>query len=99
MKRRNFIKNVTAGTAVAATGLAQGKESRVSDDDPNLFDTIVVGGGFAGVTAASDISLDGYKTLLLDARTRLGGRTFTTDFAGHKIDAGGTWIGWGQPSV
>ena len=102
MKRRNFIKNVAAGTttaAVAASGLVQAKESQATKNDINFFDVIVVGGGFAGVTAARDVSRAGNKTLLLDARTRLGGRTFTTNFAGHEADMGGTWVGWGQPNV
>ena len=102
MKRRNFIRNVAAGTttaAVVSTGLVHANDGMAPKDDPNFFDTIVVGGGFAGVTAARDVSRAGYKTLLLDARTRLGGRTFTTDFAGHEADMGGTWVGWGQPNV
>ena len=84
MKRRNFIRNIAAGTttaAVVSTGLVHANDGMAPKDDPNFFDTIVVGGGFAGVTAARDVSRAGYKTLLLDARTRLGGRTFTTDFA------------------
>jgi len=101
MKRRDFVKNLATGagaTAVASTGLAHAAKSEVTDD-PNSFDTIVIGGGFAGVTAARDVSQAGHKTLLLDARARLGGRTFTTTFADHHTDVGGTWLGWGQPSV
>ncbi|MCY1294805.1 Pseudooxynicotine oxidase [compost metagenome] len=42
---------------------------------------------------------NGYKTLLLEARNRLGGRTFSSEFAGHKVELGGTWIHWTQPFV
>lgn len=51
------------------------------------------------MTAARDASQKGLKTLLLEARPRLGGQTFTTTFGGHDIDAGGTGLGWGQPHV
>lgn len=63
------------------------------------YDVIVVGGGFAGVTAARDCRKNGWRTLLLEARDRLGGRTFTTELAGHKVELGGTWIHWRQPFV
>jgi nicotine oxidoreductase len=57
-------------------------------------DAVVVGGGFAGVTAAR-----GLHTLLLEARDRLGGRTWTVDFAGEQVEMGGTWVHWRQPHV
>lgn len=63
------------------------------------YDVVVIGGGFAGVTAARDSRKNGYKTLILEARNRLGGRTFSSEFAGHKIELGGTWIHWSQPFV
>ncbi|HEY7775249.1 MAG TPA: NAD(P)/FAD-dependent oxidoreductase, partial [Kineobactrum sp.] len=56
-------------------------------------------GGFAGITAARDLSLRGFRVLILEARPRLGGRTFTTRFANHDLDLGGTWIGSSQPFV
>jgi monoamine oxidase len=57
-------------------------------------DVIVIGGGFAGVTAARDLRLAGRSVLLLEARDRLGGRTWMRRFAGttQELDFGGTWI-------
>ncbi|HJS08818.1 MAG TPA: FAD-dependent oxidoreductase [Pirellulales bacterium] len=66
---------------------------------PEVWDVIVVGGGFAGVTAARDASHRDLRTLLLEARDRLGGRTANADFGGHRIEVGGTWIGCAQPHV
>lgn len=63
------------------------------------FDVIVVGGGFAGVTTARDCERNGHKTLLLEARDRLGGRTWTSEFEGETIELGGTWIYNSQPFV
>ena len=60
---------------------------------------IVIGGGFCGVTAARELGQRGYDVTLLEARNRLGGRTFTAEFAGEATDMGGTWIHWQQPHV
>jgi monoamine oxidase len=62
-------------------------------------DVIVVGGGFAGVTAARELTRKGYRVLLLEARDRLGGRTFYTERLGRKLELGGTWVHWFQPHV
>jgi monoamine oxidase len=60
-------------------------------------DVIVVGGGFAGVTAAREVALHGRSVLLLEARDRLGGRTWSADWDGIPIEHGGGWVHWHQP--
>ena len=35
--------------------------------------------------------------MLLEARDRLGGRTWTTDWGGTTIELGGAWVHWHQP--
>jgi monoamine oxidase len=59
-------------------------------------DVIVVGGGFAGVTAAREIALRRRSVLLLEARDRLGGRTWSADWDGIPIEYGGAWVHWHQ---
>ena len=74
--RRKFLGASTAGLAAAAitpTVLAQ-SNSEVAD--PNHYDVIVIGAGFAGVTAARDASWLGHKTLILEARTQAGRKMF-----------------------
>jgi len=61
------------------------------------YDVIVVGGGFAGVTAAREAALRGRSVVLLEARDRLGGRTWTSPWDGHEIEYGGGWVHWHQP--
>ena len=85
-----------ARSALAADRPVESKAGRASQTD---FDVIVVGGGFAGVTAARDCALAGLRTLVLEARNRLGGRTFDTNFRGHHVELGGTWVHWTQPAV
>jgi monoamine oxidase len=60
-------------------------------------DVIVVGGGFAGVTAAREAALRGRSVLLLEARDRLGGRTWSADWNGIAVEYGGAWVHWHQP--
>lgn len=63
------------------------------------YDAIVVGGGFAGATAARELQQGGHRVVLLEGRDRLGGRTWTSEFAGKRVELGGTWVHWHQPYV
>ena len=106
VSRRDFLASAAAvsggGLALlaAAPGAAQaagGTEvKRATQTD---YDVIVIGGGFSGVTAARDCKKNNLRTLLLEAKSRLGGRTFDTQFRGHHIELGGTWVHWTQPAV
>jgi monoamine oxidase len=64
-----------------------------------MHDVVVIGGGFAGVTAAREAALGGKDTLLLEARDRLGGRTWTHRWNDTDIELGGGWVHWHQPHV
>ena len=57
-------------------------------------DAIVIGGGFAGLTIARDLSERGLSVTLLEARDRLGGRTYFDRFADtdELVEYGGTWF-------
>lgn len=62
--------------------------------DNNRYDAIVIGGGFAGVVAARDLTEQGNRVLLLEARDRLGGRTWSSTFPGTDVgvELGGQFV-------
>jgi monoamine oxidase len=62
-------------------------------------DVIVVGAGVAGLTTALDLGEGGRSVLVLEARDRVGGRTWSGVLEGAEVDWGGEWIGSGQPRV
>ncbi|MER6976311.1 flavin monoamine oxidase family protein [Streptomyces carpinensis] len=63
-------------------------------------DVVIVGGGFAGVVAARDLSRAGADVILLEARDRLGGRTWYRDsHLGRPLELGGTFVHWLQPHL
>jgi monoamine oxidase len=64
-----------------------------------VTDAIVVGGGFAGVTAARELSQAGLDVILVEARGRLGGRTWRTTWKGLEVELGGGYVHWHQPHV
>src|SRR5690554_5647806 len=56
------------------------------------FDTVVVGAGVAGLTAARFLSQAGQRVVVLEARERIGGRTYTQRSDGFVADRGASWI-------
>ncbi|MGW6395254.1 flavin monoamine oxidase family protein [Streptomyces sp. NPDC055103] len=88
---------VTAAAALAVLGTAPRaaaapRRGTAPDDTCLRYDAIVVGAGFAGVTAARELAAAGARTLVLEARNRIGGRTWTGTFAGRTVEFGGTWV-------
>lgn len=60
------------------------------------YDVVVIGAGLAGVIAARELRNKGYRVLILEARNRVGGRMFSSKFAGQAVELGGNWTFWGH---
>ena len=67
--------------------------------DTELYDVVVVGAGFAGLTAARELSRRGLSVHIVEARHRIGGRTWLDHRLGRDLEIGGTWVHWTQPYV
>ena len=58
----------------------------------DAFDTIVIGAGVAGLTAARLLTGAGQRVVVLEARDRVGGRVSTDRSGGVATDLGASWI-------
>lgn len=59
----------------------------------------VVGGGLAGLVAARELAHAGIDVVLLEARSRLGGRTWTDRRLGRDLEMGAMHVHWLQPCI
>lgn len=53
---------------------------------------VIVGGGAAGIGAASEARRRGIDALIVEAKDRLGGRAHSIDWNGYRLDLGCTWM-------
>lgn len=63
------------------------------------LDVVVVGAGFAGIAAARELQERGHRVAVIEARDRIGGRTWLEPRLGRDLELGGTWVHWTQPHV
>ena len=62
-------------------------------------DVVIVGAGPAGLTAALELKKAGKSVAVLEARGRVGGRTWTDTIGGATIEIGGQWISPDQTAL
>jgi monoamine oxidase len=75
------------------------KRRRRKPSTPKV-DYVVVGAGFAGLTAARSIAGAGKSVMVLEARDRVGGRVLNLDLGnGAVTERGGTFVGPTQDHV
>ncbi len=91
-------RELLGATAAAAAASALPPAARAAGKARDV-DVAVLGAGFCGVTAARECAKAGLRTLVLEARGRIGGRTFTVPWNDTPTDLGGTWVHWTQPYV
>jgi monoamine oxidase len=85
--RRGLIGGA-AGAAVAAGSARAAKKPQ-----PHSADVVVIGAGLAGLVTARRLVQRGVKSVIvLEARDRVGGRTWTKHKHGTWFDVGGQWV-------
>jgi phytoene desaturase len=62
---------------------------------PKRFDALVIGAGAGGLSAAALLAHSGYRTLLVEARDRIGGRASSVTEDGYMINTGAIAIEYG----
>jgi len=75
-------------------------EGRREDIMLNLNrDVVVVGAGPSGLTAARELKKAGLTVAVLEARDRVGGRTWTDTVDGAMLEIGGQWVSPDQAAL
>ncbi|AFK02693.1 amine oxidase [Emticicia oligotrophica DSM 17448] len=65
-----------------------------------IYDAIVIGAGYAGLTATRELLKAEKDVLLLEARDRVGGRVYTKYYDdGSYLDLGAAWVGPTQDKI
>ncbi len=62
-------------------------------------DAIVVGAGLSGLMAARRLAESGASVVVLEARDRVGGRTYSVEVGSERVDLGGHWVGPSQDRI
>jgi monoamine oxidase len=97
ISRRRFVAGAAAGGAAIAAPSATAKAASGS---VKTADVVIVGAGFAGLTAARKLSRAGRSVVVLEARDRVGGRVWNHEIGGgHVSERGGTFVGPTQDRV
>ena len=98
MNRRQFLQRATIYALVGLLGAGCDAEESLPQVNRNESDmtakskVIVIGAGMAGLSAARRLQQKGISVVVLEARNRIGGRTWTDDSLGLPLDMGASWI-------
>jgi monoamine oxidase len=108
--RRTLIGTAAAGAAAAALPSFARAEAAEEPEEaaslttgssaPKKADVAIVGAGLAGLSAARAIAAAGHSVVVLEARERVGGRTWNRPITGGAyIDAGAEFVGPTQDRI
>lgn len=73
-------------------GEVRARQARMVEKKPRI---VIVGAGIAGLSAAQHLcgaGRDKFEVVVVEAGSRAGGRVFTSEFAGHRLEMGATWV-------
>jgi len=82
---RSFIFSLCFITQIIPVGYA----NDLPAENPEV---IIIGAGMSGLAAAQALQQEGIKTLVLEARNRVGGRIHTVQPWGASTDLGASWM-------
>jgi len=85
-------RTLLAGAMVAAAATSTASAAAGKHRGGKIKKILILGAGFAGLAAAQEAKRLGIEPIVIEARKRLGGRAFTEDVHGIKIDLGASWL-------
>ena len=86
--RRTFVASSVAASLVPRMALAASRT-----------DVVVIGAGLSGMNTAMMLREQGYKVVVLEADSRVGGRVETVDTPNGPVDVGASQVGRGYARV
>lgn len=91
--RRAALAASLASLFLVTSCSAESSDKPVSAQGKGAKKVLVLGAGMSGLSAAAVLKAQGFDTLVLEARDRIGGRTWTSSTWGDTpIDLGASWI-------
>lgn len=92
IRRRSFFKlsQLMFVSYLLSTSCGKNNTPVTANDAPSI---LIIGAGLAGLAAAQSLMKQGYTVRVLEARDRLGGRTWTSNYWDDvPLDMGASWI-------
>lgn len=92
ISRRTLIQSALASSILYGVGCGSSSSDNSSGNASSSNDVAVVGAGMSGLTAAVALKAAGKKVVVLEARDRVGGRTFADNDFVVPADLGAQWF-------